>query len=163
LTRKSTRGDIRRRLVPLVDLKLGKAVPMWLCIDSASVSDDECLQDPETQSVSSCPTSQRSGSDTFLSSPFRTDSGFIECYGSIFPPKRGSSRNKAQTFYTELSIDTFLYHPSRGFSPHLVSVSSRYAHRLIKSSCLMTRVSFPVSALYISSITSKSVGKRMSK
>jgi len=28
-------------------------------------------------------------------------------------------------FYTELNILTFLYHPSSGFSPHFVRVSSR--------------------------------------
>ena len=40
----------------------------------------------------------------------------------------------------------FLYQLRSGFSPLLVSVSSMYAHRRMKSSCDRTLVSFPVMA-----------------
>ena len=66
-------------------------------------------------------------------------------------------------FYSVVRTLAFLYHPKSGFSPFFVSVSSTYAHLLKNSSCERTRVSLPVMALYIISITWKSVGKRMSK
>lgn len=64
--------------------------------------------------------------------------------------------------YTELITLAFLYQFSIGLSPDIVSVSSKHAQPLKNSSCFITRVSFPVNALYMSSITAKSVGNRIS-
>lgn len=60
-------------------------------------------------------------------------------------------------------VEAFLYHSSIGFSPLNVLVSSVYAHRSRNSFWLMTRVSLPVMAEYMSSTTLKSLGKKMSK
>lgn len=67
------------------------------------------------------------------------------------------------THQTVVSTLAFLYQVNRGFSPLLVSVSSMYAQRSMNSSWLRTLVSFPVMARYTSSMTLKSVGKKMSK
>lgn len=48
--------------------------------------------------------------------------------------------------YTVIITLAFLYQLNKGFSPFLVCVSSTYAHLLKKSSCFITRVSFPVMA-----------------
>lgn len=63
----------------------------------------------------------------------------------------------------DIITEEFLYQLSIGFSPLFVALSSTYAHRFKKSSCSITRVSFPVIARYMSSMTEKFVGKRMSK
>lgn len=68
-----------------------------------------------------------------------------------------------QCYHTVVRTLAFLYQVNRGFSPFFVSVSSKYAHLLKNSSCESTLVSLPVMALYMSSITWKSVGNRMSK
>jgi hypothetical protein len=65
--------------------------------------------------------------------------------------------------HTVLRTLAFLYHVNNGFSPFRVSVSSTYAQRSMKSSWLVTDVSLPVMARYMSSMTLKSVGKKMSK
>lgn len=65
--------------------------------------------------------------------------------------------------HTVLRTLAFLYHVNNGFSPFRVSVSSTYAQRSMKSSWLVTDVNLPVMARYMSSITLKSVGKKMSK
>jgi hypothetical protein len=57
----------------------------------------------------------------------------------------------------------FLYQLSSGFSPFFVCVSSRSALPDMKSSCEYVRANRPVIAVYMGSITPKSVGKRMSK
>ena len=57
----------------------------------------------------------------------------------------------------------FLYQPNSGLSPFFVLVSAISALPAIKSSCRYVRAKRPVIAVYIGSITSKSVGKRMSK
>lgn len=57
----------------------------------------------------------------------------------------------------------FAYQESSGFSPLRVCVSSTYAQDRMKASCVMVRVSLPVTARYTASMTLKSVGKSMSK
>lgn len=65
--------------------------------------------------------------------------------------------------YTVIITLAFLYQLNKGFSPLRVCVSSRSALPDMKSSCEYVRANRPVIAVYIGSITSKSVGKRMSK
>lgn len=50
------------------------------------------------------------------------------------------------SIYTVISMLAFLYQDSSGFSPFRVSVSSMYAQRCTKSSCVMTWDSLPVTA-----------------
>jgi hypothetical protein len=57
----------------------------------------------------------------------------------------------------------FLYQLNSGLSPFFVVVSAISALPAMKSSCRYVRAKRPVMAVYIGSMTSKSVGKRMSK
>lgn len=76
---------------------------------------------------------------------------------------QGKKDIEIATHQTVVRTLAFLYQVNRGFSPLLVSVSSMYAQRSMNSSWLRTLVSFPVMARYTSSMTLKSVGKKMSK
>jgi hypothetical protein len=71
--------------------------------------------------------------------------------------------NVALYSYTVIMTLAFLYQLSSGLSPFFVFVSAIFALPAIKSSCRYVRAKRPVMAVYIGSITSKSVGKRMSK
>jgi hypothetical protein len=67
------------------------------------------------------------------------------------------------TFYTVIITLAFLYQLSNGLSPFFVVVSAISALPAMKSSCKYVRAKRPVIVVYIGSMTSKSVGKRMSK
>jgi hypothetical protein len=71
--------------------------------------------------------------------------------------------NVALYSYTVIMTLAFLYQLSSGLSPFFVFVSAISALPAIKSSCRYVRAKRPVMAVYMGSITSKSVGKRMSK
>lgn len=66
-------------------------------------------------------------------------------------------------YYTVIITLAFLYQLSSGLSPFFVLVSAMSALPAMKSSCRYVRAKRPVIAVYIGSMTSKSVGKRMSK
>ena len=78
-------------------------------------------------------------------------------------PEANDPRDSPQSPETDEPDTVATPEGDNGFSPDLVSVSSKYAHRLMNSSCFITLVNFPVNALYISFVTSKSVGNRISK
>lgn len=65
--------------------------------------------------------------------------------------------------YTVIMTLAFLYQLSSGLSPFLVLVSATSARPAMKSSCRYVRAKRPVMAVYMGSITSKSVGNRISK
>lgn len=65
--------------------------------------------------------------------------------------------------YTVIMTLAFLYQLNSGLSPFLVLVSATSARPAMKSSCRYVRAKRPVIAVYIGSITSKSVGKSISK
>jgi hypothetical protein len=71
--------------------------------------------------------------------------------------------NVTLSYYTVIITLAFLYQLSSGLSPFFVLVSAMSALPAIKSSCRYVRAKRPVIAVYIGSMTSKSVGKRMSK
>jgi hypothetical protein len=65
--------------------------------------------------------------------------------------------------YTVIMTLAFLYQLNSGLSPFFVLVSAMFALPAMKSSCRYVRAKRPVIAVYMGSMTSKSVGKRMSK
>ena len=65
--------------------------------------------------------------------------------------------------YKVIMTLAFLYQLKSGLSPFFVLVSAISALPAMKSSCRYVRAKRPVIAVYMGSITSKSVGKRMSK
>jgi hypothetical protein len=71
--------------------------------------------------------------------------------------------NATLSYHTVIITLAFLYQLSSGLSPFFVLVSAMSALPAIKSSCRYVRAKRPVIAVYIGSMTSKSVGKRMSK
>lgn len=69
----------------------------------------------------------------------------------------------AQYSYMVIMTLAFLYQVTNGLSPFFVLVSAMSALPAMKSSCVYVRANLPVMAVYMGSMTSKSVGKRMSK
>jgi hypothetical protein len=65
--------------------------------------------------------------------------------------------------YNVIMTLAFLYQLSSGFSPFFVCVSSISALLAIKYSCEYVFANLPVMEVYKGSMTSKSVGKRISK
>lgn len=65
--------------------------------------------------------------------------------------------------YIVIMTLAFLYQVTSGLSPFFVLVSAMSALPAMKSSCVYVRANLPVMAVYMGSMTSKSVGKRMSK
>lgn len=65
--------------------------------------------------------------------------------------------------YIVIMTLAFLYQLTSGLSPFFVLVSAMSALPAIKSSCVYVRANLPVMAEYMGSMTSKSVGNRMSK
>src|SRR5690242_2425140 len=65
--------------------------------------------------------------------------------------------------YIVIMMLAFLYQVTSGLSPFFVLVSAMSALPAIKSSCVYVRANLPVMAEYMGSMTSKSVGKSMSK
>ena len=66
-------------------------------------------------------------------------------------------------FYMVIMTLAFLYQVTSGLSPFFVLVSAISALPAMNSSCVYVRANLPVMAEYMGSMTSKSVGKRMSK
>lgn len=65
--------------------------------------------------------------------------------------------------YMVIMTLAFLYQVTSGLSPFFVLVSAISALPAMNSSCVYVRANLPVMAEYMGSMTSKSVGKRMSK
>jgi hypothetical protein len=74
----------------------------------------------------------------------------------------GNERRES-TPYTVIMTLAFLYQLSKGLSPFFVVVSAMSALPAMKSSCRYVRAKRPVIDVYMGSMTSKSVGKRISK
>lgn len=89
----------------------------------------------------------------------------MHAWGIVFLQSSSNSPHHVANQYPYIVIMTlaFLYQLTSGLSPFLALVSAISALPAMKSSCVYVRANLPVMAVYMGSMTSKSVGKRMSK
>ena len=94
------------------------------------------------------------------------ESDYVEIITELFLYLRQSGQHLACKICSQVESRhnrLVTHHVNMGFSPLLVAVPSTSPHPSKKSFCAITRVNRPVTALYTSSTTAKSVGNNMSK